>query len=904
MSVSSTGSTSSSLTSLLSQKTRIGGLVSGMDTDTLVEQLTSVTRGKITKQQQLKQKVEWQQELYRSIISKMTDFSSKYFSYANSSTNILSSTFFSASTIQSSSSLVTATGSTSNVKSMVIKNISALASQASFTSSKTVSDEKIQTGAVESDWIASNVAGMSLTIGYGGSSYTIKTSGDFYLDRDLDPAEAVDAVIAELNKQIENTTGLKGNVKFENIDGVSGTVRLCTTDESKTVALNAYKTSSTDIDAESLNFLTALGFTSEKLGTAVEGSIGASTADASRFYDGKVEKGSSIDFTIDGIDYTLTLDSDIDLRGATDNAAATAIASALQEAIEDDASLKDKLTVSADESGNILFEASGGGTLSVTGGSENLTTGLGLKSVDGEGNVTYSAGGAVDREKLVSSYLGDALAGSTLTFTLNGIGKTVTFNESEKSQFDTPDELAAYLQDKLDSVFGSGKIVAAADENGALSFVTTDPTSVLSLNSSDNTKILNKNGALRMNAGESNRVETTKTLAELESEISGLAPNENGEYSITVNGKDFTFSKDTALSKVISTINNDADAGIFISYSKTTDTFSVSASDSGAQGKVEIADKDGGGSLASSLFGTKTIYNEDGSVLTEGDYTVKNGTDAHLQVSFDGGNTFVDITRTENSFSLDDVNLTLTGLSTDPEEEITFSVNNNVDDLCTKIVDFVNEYNKIIDAVNTLVKSVPDSDYQPLTDEEKEEMTEEQISSWEEKAKKGLLQGDSTLKAILSDMRSAMSSFVESTGTALYQIGISTQSYDYTSGGQLTVDTEALKEALTENADQVMKMFIGEDGISNRVKAILDKNVGTYGGSGVLISLAGKENSAVDQSSLTQKIENYDEQIEKLKDQLETEEDRYWSKFTAMEQALSVLNQQSSWLTSLLTPSS
>ncbi|MDP4108876.1 MAG: flagellar cap protein FliD N-terminal domain-containing protein, partial [Bacillota bacterium] len=107
--MASTGKTSSSssVSSSLSAYTGMGGLISGMDTDSLVEKLTSVTRGKISKAEQNKQKTQWEQGLYQDIIKKLQDFSNTYFSYA-SKTNILSANFFKASSITSSSSLVSA----------------------------------------------------------------------------------------------------------------------------------------------------------------------------------------------------------------------------------------------------------------------------------------------------------------------------------------------------------------------------------------------------------------------------------------------------------------------------------------------------------------------------------------------------------------------------------------------------------------------------------------------------------------------------------------------------------------------------------------------------------------------------------------------------------------------------
>ena len=221
-----------------------------------------------------------------------------------------------------------------------------------------------------------------------------------------------------------------------------------------------------------------------------------------------------------------------------------------------------------------------------------------------------------------------------------------------------------------------------------------------------------------------------------------------------------------------------------------------------------------------------------------------------------------------------------------------------MDDLCTKIVDWVNEYNKIMDSINKLISTAPlrDPVYEPLTEAQKTDMTEDEIKAWEEKAKQGILQGNPTLQNLAGKMREAMTTFVNSTGTALYQIGITSGSY--TDKGQLTVNKTKLKEALSNNLEQVTAMFTGEDGISQRIKNVMDNYTGT---DGILVNIAGKVNSTVDQSNLTKKIADYEKQIKNLTNKLEDEEDRYWNKFTAMEQALSLLEQQSSYLTSMLS---
>ena len=112
----------------------VGGLLSGLDTDDLVEKMTLATRTKINRQYQSKQKLLYRQEAYREITSKLKAFSDKYFSYSSGSkTNIMSASFFEAYTYKSSSSYVNISGNAENIRNFSIEKITSVASEASAT---------------------------------------------------------------------------------------------------------------------------------------------------------------------------------------------------------------------------------------------------------------------------------------------------------------------------------------------------------------------------------------------------------------------------------------------------------------------------------------------------------------------------------------------------------------------------------------------------------------------------------------------------------------------------------------------------------------------------------------------------------------------------------------------------
>ncbi len=1039
-------------------------LYSGLDTDSIIKALVSNTQSKIDKQGQLEQIAEWRRDLYRGVTTDMQKFRDTYFSYT-SDTNLLSSTFFETAKIDSSSDVVSATGDVDSASTLVINNISQIASKAIYNSDQQVSNETITSGKIQDSWTQSTVGGKSMVVSYNGTNYTLTLSNSVKLDSEkmsADPTTELNKIVDGLNNSVSGNRSLKDKIKFS-LDNNNKIVLTATSTDATSVSISPYLTSTDETTGPA--FLEALGLTGTTQTANGSGQIvltGNNALDTnvstSGLFNKTVSSSSYLKLTANGENYTVKLGKNVILTGTLstdlDN-----ISKALQNQIHANSNLSG-VTVSSE--GNALTFT--GATIS--GGSQNLMKGLNLTA----GSSTGTA--VTDESALKKSYFGDTLAGNTLTFKLDDVSKTITFNASDESKYSSAGDaagdvrnLVSYLQGKLTTLFGTyqdtdgalkPKVQVKANDGG-IQFTTGDKTSVLAITSSDSFNVLNECGALRIGYGETNRAETNKTLDQLAGEVNGhdLEKGTDGKYTISINGKELSFTGNTTLGDVINQINNDADTGVTVSYSKTTDSFTIKANDSGSQGKINFEDLSG--NLASTLFGTSsmdftgihsnalpadengavtiaadgtytvnlagqtpksvtlaagtyrltdlqntlqkavndqfgagkvnvavkdgklifdsadgsalsitstgdnnplgiasgasnlssstsqtlasffpdnsstpvTIAGNNGSSLTihktdqgytiGSDTTVYNGTetlydaisgytagsDLKMNVTINGKTT--DITRSTNTTTLDRVNLTFTGKTDTP---VTFSSTGNVDDLVTKITDFVNDYNKIIDEVNKLTTESQERgkdgsvSYQPLTDDQKKSMTDGEIEKWNKNAEKGLLQNNDTLNGILTDLHTAMTDAVKSSGLSLSQLGISTQAYDTTSGGQLVVTAATLRDTLQKSPNAVAKLFTDADGVSTRMKDALNKYIGTFGGDGVLLQLAGTDSEANDTSQLTTQIKGYQSTITDLKSQLQTEENRYWDKFTAMEQALSVLTSQSDSLTSMFSGNS
>ncbi len=428
MSTTSSSSVNSFYTS--GGTTRLNGsqLMSGLDTQKLIEALTSKTQSKITKQKQSEQKVKWKQEMYREVESLMKTFSDTYFSYASNSTNIQSSTFFDSEDLVSSSSLVSATGAASDAGNVVINSINQLAKAASMNCGNLVSKENITSGTLRDSWTESTVGGKSMVITYAGIDYTVTLSSSVNLDSATTSQQNLQTLADGLNDQIRDTSGLKGNIEFT---VANNKLTLKSTDGKSTVKISDYEASKDDTSGK--DFLAALGFNPGNSGTSLTSSESinaggsADNVTSSKLFNQSISSPAYLNVKVGNSTYSFSLGG-LDLSSATDpNSAAQKVVDRINKLASETAGLKDTHFTATTTNGKISFSADQ--TVSVTGGSSHLLDGLGGFAVD-----SNTATNAVDRAALTKSYFGDTLAGSTVTFNLNGIKKTILFYSQKKKK--------------------------------------------------------------------------------------------------------------------------------------------------------------------------------------------------------------------------------------------------------------------------------------------------------------------------------------------------------------------------------------------------------------------------------------------------------------------------------------
>lgn len=504
-----------------------------------------------------------------------------------------------------------------------------------------------------------------------------------------------------------------------------------------------------------------------------------------------------------------------------------------------------------------------------------------------------------------------SLSGKSFVLTLDGTSKTVTLDS-------TVTDLES-LQTAINTAVGSGKVTVSADATtGALSLTAADKgvqaISISAPTTSTSTSALTNLG-FGTGAILSNRLSTSSTLDSIASQLStALTFNGDGQAELTINGTSLTFDKSDTLADMMSTVNK-SDAGVTMTYDKLTGKLALTASSTGAGNTLVATESSDSTSTSNSNFL---------SVLFK---TATPGVDAKMTV--DGQS----LTRSSNTVTVAGIIYTANQTTS---AAATVSATQDTDGVYDLINSFVTDYNALISKINTQLDATYDSDYPPLTDDQKSSMTDTQITNWETKAKVGLLAGDSTLKDFISDMRNSLIDTISGQKDSLYSIGITTGSYD--TKGKLSVNETTLKAAIASDPEGVMKLFtqqatsttttssgtttsIGgtaivrslsssdlstrykEEGVAYRFYDALQKNISsirdTAGNKGTLLEKAGVANDASDtDNTMSTLIDEYTTKISKEKTRLDTVEDNLYTKYSKLETYINKMNSQLSSLTS------
>lgn len=521
---------------------------------------------------------------------------------------------------------------------------------------------------------------------------------------------------------------------------------------------------------------------------------------------------------------------------------------------------------------------------------DDIDNGISLDEFNASSNKSSFEAAAITKQPL-SGYL----KGKSISVSYGGQTKNIELI-GDKEEIKDFKAFKDSLQNKLDKAFGSGKVTVGEGQNGSLTFTAKDNKQTLQI-SADSKELQN---ALGITSTQSNKISTGSSLWENRVKL-GLGKYDTKEKlndalkNFTVNGaKIDNITADTTVDGLLTAINNNKDAGVTAIYLGSENKFVLSSNEKGEGRKITLgADPNDTADAANLIFG---------GVSTD-------GTDGEMSILYNGVQTT--ITSSSNTFSIDGLDIRATNTfntgSATAEGGVSFTASADTEKVTETVKKFIEAYNAMIDEVRTQATTKPDSNYKPLTEDQKNEMNENSIKNWENKAKEGILYNSSALKDLDNATQGIFSSMMMN-GVSyddLEKIGISF-SDDYTAGGKIVFDEEKFKTAMDSDPEKVSDLFTGTHGIVNTIDSTLStyatryasKNGNSYG---VLIEEAGSEKLSLTltNNSIYKELKDMQETITNLQSQLSTEQDRYISQFTQMERLINQMNSQSSYLSQL-----
>lgn len=388
--------------------------------------------------------------------------------------------------------------------------------------------------------------------------------------------------------------------------------------------------------------------------------------------------------------------------------------------------------------------------------------------------------------------------------------------------------------------------------------------------------------------GEGNPAKVTKST-----KLSDLGITAGSELTLTVGGKDetITIEEDMTVSGLLSELK---DKGVTANFDENQKRFFISSSATG-EGNDFSLEKTDFAVLDKLGLATEEDYKKAHPNATEEEMkqlafaAKKAASSAEIELN---GATFTSDT---NDFSINGLNITATG---ETDKEMTITTGTDVDGIYNMIKDFIKEYNELTKAMETAYNAKSSKGYEPLTDEEKEELSDDEIEKWEKKIKDSLLRRDDTVSSILSSMSMAMGKSYEVNGKkySLSSFGINTagyfnrvenESYAYHIDGDQDDSAsegseDKLKAAIAEDPDAVMGFFTQ---LAKGVYAELDTRMKT--------TTLSSSYTVYNDKQMKKELEQHEDAIEKWQEKLEYMEDYYYKKFSAMETALAKLQSQS-----------
>lgn len=418
------------------------------------------------------------------------------------------------------------------------------------------------------------------------------------------------------------------------------------------------------------------------------------------------------------------------------------------------------------------------------------------------------------------------------------------------------------------------------------------------------------------------KVTSSTKLSELgftedETALKFIAKDKDGKDIST----DIKLSKDSTISDAVKALR---DVGLNASFDENNGRIFLSSSATGAS--TDFSLKSDGSDASKNLLNTLAL-NTDASEVTEASKraTKIDGSDAAivlngvvytsssnnfsingLSISVNAVTDSVDLSKakTNGSLDADKISDMLANTPLNDSEAISITTSTDTQGIYDKIKDFITGYNNIINKMTKLYNADSAGNYEPLTDDEKSEMSDSEIEKWETKIKDSLLRRDSTLSTVMSAMTTAMSGGATVNGKTYFlsNFGISTLGYMNAAENEQNayhIDGDEDDENTSGNTDKLMTALNSDpDTVMDFMKQMATNLYNAIDKQMTRTTLRSKY-SIYNDKEMTTQYKNYTTTIKEWETKISDKEDYYYKKFSSMEIALSKLNSQTSSLSVL-----
>lgn len=361
--------------------------------------------------------------------------------------------------------------------------------------------------------------------------------------------------------------------------------------------------------------------------------------------------------------------------------------------------------------------------------------------------------------------------------------------------------------------------------------------------------------------------------------------------------KTIKINADTTVDQFVKSLNSltASDNPISASFDEKNGRFFISSIDSGVENNFNF---EGNSSEANDILSSLGLI---------GDEAVKiQGSDAEITLN---GAKF---TSSTNSFSINGLTITAKG-ETAPGEKLSLNTDVDVDAIYNSVKNFFKEYNSLINELDKLYNakdvSTGKNKFEPLTDEEKEAMSDDEIEKWETKIKDSLFSKDSDIEKIASAMRNSMLKAYtvnvagEDKVFSLSSFGIETMGYFEAADNEKNayhISGNADDEYSSSKADKLKSMIAANPEAASGFFTQL--MTGLYDAMNKIQSETDSYKSFgsfYGDKKLQTEYDTQDKQVKKWEDYVADIESKYYKQFTAMEKAMGELQSQQSYLSQL-----